>query len=171
MSTITQTSDLLVVSDLETSLQQLLASWTVLSAGGLTIQEQPDFSLTVLPTLPEDQALLRRHVTDFQTGLGLSSGILNCFQVVTSIADLIGSVARSLATIAGRLDSGPAGDPSYSADLTTFRAVLAAVEAATTSTNPNDQAMVQTIQGVAAALALHYDAKTEDDVVRMDTDL
>jgi hypothetical protein len=150
-------------------LQELLADYAVLAQNGSTILAQPDLTLSLLPTLPEDQALLRQHVSLFRDSATLAGGILGCIQAVSTIANAVQNTAQGLLPTAQRLDLGESGDASYASDLTSFRAVLAELSTRTTSLDPDAHAAALALSNAGTALDGFAQNQIADDVTRFRT--
>ena len=159
----------LVVKDVQPALQSMLTGFEMMALHGPIIEQQPDFSLSLLPTLPEDQALLRQHVADYESKVGLASGVLNCFQGVRSTASHVLNMARVLEPVTARLDKGPDLNRTYAADLERFQAAMEELSRVTTSLNPNDDSIAAQVAKVQHDLTAFRNSQIEDDVVRFKT--
>lgn len=150
--------------------QQLLAAYAVLTANATLIAQQPDLTLSLLPTLPEDQALVRQHVDFFRNEPTLLGGILDCFQSVKTISSQVQNMARQLLPTAQRLDQGPDEHKKrYETDLKTFRTALTALSTTTTSLNPDSHSASLGLKRVLEGLTGFYNGQLADDVTRFET--
>jgi hypothetical protein len=159
----------LTLPGLAAPLQSLLAAYATLSANGATVLAQPDLTLSLLPTLPEDQAVLREHVSLFADSETLSGGILGSFQAVVTIANSVTNTARGLLPVAQRLDQGSTGDASYTSDLTAFRAVLTQLSSRTTALDPDSHSAALPLSNAGTALAGFVQNQITDDMTRFQT--
>lgn len=150
-------------------LGELSSSWLVIAANCLAIEKQPDFTLSLIATLPEDQAVFRQHIRDYQFGPNLSAGILNCYQMTMTIANKVQNTMALLLPLAKRLDRGRKNNSRYEADLNTFRSVLTNLETDTTSLDPNDHSALLGMYAVHEDLKRYFGGKIEDDIVRIET--
>ena len=158
----------LTLAGLASPIHQLTASFAVLCANGATILAQPDLTLTLLATLPEDQALLRRHVFQFRDGADLGGGILGSIQALHTIANAIQNIAHGLMPIAARLDKGNT-DGSYAADLESFRSVLAELSSITSSLDPDSGSQALVLSNSSAAINAFVQGPLGDDLTRFQT--
>ena len=158
-----------VLPGMAAPIQTLLANFAVQSANAAVILAQPDLTLSLLATLPEDQALLRQHATQFRDSATLSGGIMASFQAIATISNAIVNAVQGLAPVAEKLDKGSAGDPSYEADLQTFRSVLTELSTRTTSWDPDSQAAALVLNNAQTALAAFLQNQISDDVTRFET--
>src|ERR1039458_5081568 len=147
-------------------LEALLASFLVVAARSRTIEMQPDLTLSLLATLPEDQALLRQHVEFFRSSDTRGGGILAGLQAVRTIAELMQHSAQDLLPLARRLDNGPASGSSYQADLTQFRSALNALSTPTTALDPGSGSAALQLQVAQAALSGFLNGQMADDLTR-----
>src|SRR6056297_2007952 len=86
----------LVVPGVPAAARNLTGAFSVLAANARLILAQPDLSLTILPTLPEDQAVVRLHVEEYQRGENLSAGILATLQALVTIAEQVQNLGGAL---------------------------------------------------------------------------
>ena len=155
---------LLTSAQAHQSLQKLYQNWLVLQSSTATIWEQPDFNLSLLPTLPEDQGVLRQHVADYRADV--SKQILDVYQTFITLGSLFEHYGQNLVGLARKLDNGDA------ASLKPFDDILSALERDATSPNASvPSSIYNRINGVKNALDLFYNEKTEDDNARFQTAL
>jgi hypothetical protein len=159
----------LVVSGLSDPVQSLLAQFAVQSARAAVILAQPDLDLTILPTLPSDQALLRQHVNQFRNSMALSGGIMAALQAIVTISNQFVNASDGLLGVARTLDSGTYGTPSYDESLEAFRMTLGQLSIVTTSLNPDSGSAALAISGAHAALEAFVNTQIADDTTRFET--
>jgi hypothetical protein len=159
----------LVVSGLSDPVQSLLAQFAVQSARAAVIMAQPDLDLTILPTLPSDQALLRQHVNQFRNSMSLSGGITAALQAIVTISYQFVNASEGLLGVAGTLDSGTYGTESYDKSLAAFRLTLGELSTVTTSLNPDSGSAALAISGAYAAIEAFVTTQIADDTTRFET--
>ncbi|MGJ3265268.1 MAG: hypothetical protein ACFE0R_18760 [Salinarimonas sp.] len=156
----------LVVPGVPAAARSLTAAFSVLSANARLILGQPDLSLTILPTLPEDQALLRLHVEEYQRGDDLSAGILATLQALVTIAEQVQNLGGALLPTARTLDTSDPSSPDYAESLATWRSVLSTLSRATTSLDPDSHSTALTVSANVDALAAFLQNQIADDAAR-----
>lgn len=157
----------LTAPGLEDALTRLLTAHLALLADGRVVTEQPQLQLGVLPTLPEDQALVATHVARYRDHLG--AHVLDVFDAADEIASLVAGMLPALRTNAAVLDGGSPGTPAYTAALTAFRDQLSALAAAATSLDPNGSTPAVSVADCAAALESFLDNEIANDATRFAT--
>lgn len=160
---------LLVARGVAPAAQSLAAAYCVLAADARLILQQPDLSLTILPTLPEDQALVRLHVHEYQSEPDLAAGILATFQSLATIGRQVVNMAGALLPTAAVLDTADPASAEYGQALATWRSTLAALSQATTSLDPDKHSAALPISACHDALAAFLRNQIADDVARFDT--
>lgn len=163
---------------IDQALQKLLAAYAVLSANSATILAQPDLSLSFLATLPQDQALLREHVTFMRDSDTLTGGIMAAFQAVGSIAKSVQNMADGLQAVAQSLDAAQvltAARPADSANaenladlLQTLRGGLDALLVQTTALDPDSQSTALILGRAQQALSGFVQGALTDDLTRFE---
>lgn len=156
----------LVVPGLDDALAQLATSFAVLGANAQMILQQPDLTLAVLPTLPEDQALVRQHATLYLNDPGLSGGIMATFQAILTIGNQIRNVAEGLLPAAKTLDTASSSSAEYAAALSQLRSGLNALQTATTALGPDTHSAALPVQACSTALAAFLRNQIADDAAR-----
>jgi hypothetical protein len=170
MTTTLGSDALLTLEGITAQLQDLYSDWLLLRGSTATIQQQPDFSLSLLPTLPEDQAVVRQHVSDYQTDE--SGELLSVFQSFITMGEQFQNFGAALLPLARTLDGGQSGEPAYVAARSQFDAALAQLQTVCASEDPDHPSSVYNqVAAVKAAFDAFYDEKVEDDVVRFQTAL
>jgi hypothetical protein len=158
----------LVPTGLEAPLQRLTAAFAVLAANSALIEQQPDLSLAVLPTLPEDQALVRSHVGLYQSSTMLSGGIMACFQAVATIAHAVQNMAHGLLPVAAKIDAHPAETPEHDEAIAGFRSALQALGRSTISLDPDTRSAALKVRQGTDALAAFLQNQIADDATRFE---
>lgn len=156
----------LVVPGLDASLADLAAAFAVLSSNAMLIEKQPDLGLSVLPTLPEDQALVRAHVRRYLSGEALSGGIMAVFQSVATVAHAVQNTAAGLMPLARTLDTAPPAGADYAKALATFRATLDVLGKRATALDPDSRSAALPVAACAAALEAFLQGELADDAAR-----
>ncbi|MFN3686163.1 hypothetical protein [Salinarimonas sp.] len=156
----------LVACGVEDALRRLLTAFTMLGANGAGILQQPDLSLKVLPTLPEDQALVRGHVRLYADDTSLSGGILACMQAVATIANQIVAMCRGLLPAAATLDDASADDAARRQALAQFQAGITELRRVTTSLDADSHSAALPIAACATALSGFLQNQIADDAAR-----
>ena len=154
---------------LEQGMRDMLTGFEMMALHGRALLAQPDFSLSLLPTLPGDQAVLRQHVSEYDSSMLLGGGLLSAFQEARSAAGHIVNMAKSLEPVALRLDAGPDANPDFKEDLETFQSAMQELSRITTSLDPNDRSAAQAIFQVRAALDDYRIDRIDEDVARFRT--
>lgn len=141
-------------------LQQLYSQFLLLQAARALISVQPSFDLKLIQTLPQDQALLLRHVESFtQT---LAPQILGVFQSFISAAAAFRNFGAELTTCAVRLDTMPLSDPSYADILSTFDAILEQLQRVIADTHVNKQSLGDALALVKTSLDFFCNQAADD---------
>lgn len=159
----------LVVEQVLGAMQSVSKAYAMLALHGTVIEAQPDFSSSLLPTLPEDQGLLREHVGTYESSMTLSGGLQASLSGVRTTSARILFMSDAMEAIAEVLDRGPQ-DPSYKTRLQTFEGALDELARVDTSLDPNDHSVALRIQTVHHDLQEFRD-ELDDDLVRLQTAL
>lgn len=159
----------LVVPGLAEQVQTLAAQFAVQSARAAVILAQPDLGLSIVSTLPSDQALLRQHVNQFCNSMALSGGMMAALQAVVTISNQFVNTGDALVPVARALDAGTPGTASYDSSLSNFRDQLAQLSAVTTSLNPDLGSPALAIKEAQTALESFVNAQIGDDIARFET--
>lgn len=156
----------LVAPGVDDALEQLLTAFTVLGANAAQILQQPDTTLAVLPTLPEDQALVRQHVNLYRHDTALSGGIMATFQAAATISSQIVNISRGLMPAAATLDAAPVGSADHDRSLAQFQEGIAAMRQVTTALDPDSHSAALPIQACEEALSAFLQNQIADDAAR-----
>lgn len=112
---------------LEKSEQDLFHAHQVAMGCARTLIVQPSFSISLLDTLPEDQALAAQHASTFKGGWGF--GVTNTFiSGLTSICEFTIAICKSgLKPIASKLDAKDPSSDGYAGELSSFRTYISTI--------------------------------------------
>lgn len=115
------TTILLVPDGVREHLQRIYSAYLRLQACAATIAAQPQFDLTLLPTLAEDQEVLTGHVTQYRDNI--SASLLDVFDSARSGGDAAVEFGSAMLPAAAIMDQGP-GTEGFDNAVTTFRSLL-----------------------------------------------
>jgi|GEM_PF-3402920 len=160
-------SSLLTAEAVPAQLQLVFSSFLGLQTSAAAIEAQPTFDLSLVPTLPEDQALLLQHLQDYRDQL--SDQILSVMQAAITAGEQVADFSAKLLPMALSLDAGDPRQPAYSELLTEFDALLLELQNLLTSAEPGS--FYGAVYAVQQEVDLFYNEKTEDDQTRFQTTL
>ena len=155
----------LAVPAMSGAVASLAAEYAVAAVKGAAITAQPDVSMKLIQTLPEDLALLRRHVADFFDSDTLAGGVLAALGGVATMAESVSDLAEQLSPVARRLDTAPAG-AQRDADLATLREALDSLRTRTAALDPDAHGAALPLANARAALAGFATDPLTDDLTR-----
>ncbi|MEM1324001.1 MAG: HBL/NHE enterotoxin family protein [Bacteroidota bacterium] len=139
----------------------MFANWTVTRSSVGIIQRQPDFGLSLLPTLPDDQANLRQHANDYE--VDISGQLQSIYQIFISANRQFQNMGAPLLEMAKALDaSSDYSSDSYKAQKEQFNAILGELQRVI-SIADNSSSTLSAITNVHADLNAFYNEKIETD--------
>lgn len=143
----------------------LSTQYAVAAAKAAAVLAQPDLSMSLIQTLPEDLALLRTHAAAFRDGDALAGGIFAGMEAVATIAEAVSDLANELTPTAQRIDAASPGD-GRDRDLAVFRAALDSLRVRVTALDPDRRGAARPLAEANAALSTFAAGPLADDLTR-----
>lgn len=162
------TEGYLAAPEMPKAVASLAAQFALAAVKGTAITAQPDVSMRLIETLPEDLALLRTHVAGYFDSDALAGGVLAAMEAVRTMAEAVTDLAAELTPIAQRLDSADSGS-QRGTDLATFREALDSLRTRVTALDPDGHSAALPLARAQAALADFAAGPLADDLTRLTT--
>ena len=157
----TAEASLLVAPAIPDQLHSLYTNFLLLQASVVVIETQPTFDLSLVQTLPQDQALLLTHIHDYRNGL--AAQLLAVFQSFVTLGEKMGHFGSQLLDLAGQLDAVGPGLPLDGPVLTQFDKLLLYLQNTITAPDASSGSTYYAVRQTQQAASDFYNYKTEID--------